>query len=132
MDHHPERLYVVPQGDILDPGTITLKRPVDFSDLSSGDYTLVLNNANGQYSPRKSTFFAAGLTWWRMPITIQLGYQGVPDTGHSLSGARHRVEAHREKSLRQRRRRGPPGGDPGPGSHLAPHGAPHRAPGRRR
>lgn len=76
--------YEVPQEDIIDPGSLSLSRPYDFSDLVSGDHTLTLNNDEGIYSPGKSTFIWAGTTWYRQAIKIELGYrrpgyQGVID-----------------------------------------------------
>lgn len=74
--------YEIPQADIIEPGQINLSKPVTFSDLTTGDHTMRLNNSDGKYSPGRSNFIWYGTTWYRKAIKIELGYKrtGYTDT----------------------------------------------------
>jgi len=97
----------LPEGEILDPGAVGVDLARDFSELRTGDHTLLLDNRRGQWLAGAENFYLLGLPWrqkrlalyhgWELPsgqVEWQLAYQGelerLAGMAHAWSGE-HRV-----------------------------------------
>ena len=98
----------LPEGEILDPGAVGVDLARDFSELRTGDHTLLLDNRRGQWLAGGENSYLLGLPWsqkklslyhgWELPngqVEWQLAYQGelerLAGMAHAWSGD-HRVQ----------------------------------------
>jgi len=68
--------YPLSQADISEAGALAFESPLDFSELVSGDHTLLLLNRDQLYSPGHANFIFSGESnWYRKFLKIEFGYK---------------------------------------------------------
>ncbi len=97
----------LPEDEVLDPGAVQVDLARDFSELRTGNHSLLLDNRRGQWLAGGENFYLLGLPWrqkrvalyhgWELPngqVEWQLVYQGelarLAGMAHAWSGE-HRV-----------------------------------------
>ena len=102
----------LPEGEILDPGAVRVELARDFSELRTGDLTLVLDNRRGQWLAGAENSYLLGLPWSQKKLALyhgwelatgqvewQLAYQGELE---SLAGMAHTWSGEHRVSLESR------------------------------
>ncbi len=100
----------LPEGEILDPGAVRVELARDFSELRTGDLTLVLDNRRGQWLAGAANSYLLGLAssqkklalyhGWDLPggqVEWQLAYQGELE---GLAGMAHAWKGEHRVSLK--------------------------------
>jgi hypothetical protein len=65
----------LPDEEILDPGAVGADLARDFSELRTGDHTLLLDNRRGQWLAGAENFYLLGLPWRRKQVALYHGWE---------------------------------------------------------
>ncbi len=64
--------------EIIAAGDVNVEMALDFSDMTVGDLSLVLNNRNRQWLPASPGFYLQAVSWWKKFVKVYHGFD-LPD-----------------------------------------------------
>ncbi|MFZ5450276.1 MAG: hypothetical protein ACOZF2_00165 [Thermodesulfobacteriota bacterium] len=65
----------LPESEILDTGAVRVELARDFSELRTGDHTLLLDNRRGQWLAGGENFYLLGLPWRQQQVALHHGWE---------------------------------------------------------
>jgi|GEM_PF-839365 len=66
---------VLPEGDIIDPGDISVSLAADFAELQAGDNILLVDNRSRQWLPGGGSFYLQEVPWLKKFIKLYHGFE---------------------------------------------------------